>query len=29
MAFYAYNIDGKIYFEFVVENKDICYTVTD
>jgi len=29
MAFYAYNIDGKIYLEFVVENKDICYTVTD
>ena len=29
MHFIAYNIDGKIYSEFVVENKDICYTVTD
>ena len=29
IAFYAYNIDGKIYLEFVVENKDICYTVTN
>lgn len=29
ITFYAYNIDGKIYLEFVVENKDICYTVAD
>ena len=29
MHFIAYKIDGKIYSEFVVENKDICYTVTD
>lgn len=29
IAFYAYNIDGKIYLEFVVENKDIYYIITD
>lgn len=27
--FMAQNIDGKIYLEFVVENKDICYTVAN
>lgn len=29
LHFIAYNIEGKIYSEFVVENKGICYTVTD
>lgn len=29
MRVIEYHIEGKIYLEFVVENKNICYTVAD
>lgn len=29
MSVIAYHIDDKIYPEFIVGNKEICYTVAD